>query len=170
MPVPQHSVTAAIRFISQTSDAWDTSNVLEERKRMGARTDEHPIPQYFSGTTRFDLDAPADVDGEKRSAKSYLREGVHPRSWSLRRLGIREVARCEDMMGAAGALEAFALGVIGADNLPPGVAAPGQGQTKRLLEAVVDELADAVGMDEIFEVGAAVLKASRAPTPAEKKP
>lgn len=170
MPIPQHSVTAAIRFISQTSDAWDTSNVLEERKRMGARTDEHPIPQYFSGTTRFDLDAPADVDGEKRTPRHYLRDGIPARSWSGRRIGIREVARCDDLGGAAGYLEAFALAVIGADNLPPGVSAPSQGQTKRLPEAVVDELADAVGMDEIFEVGAAMLKASRSPTPAEKKP
>jgi hypothetical protein len=167
---PQHSVTAAIRFITQGNDAWDTSNVVEERKRLGVRTDQHPIPQYFSGETRFDLDAPSEVDGEMRTPRSYLREGVQPRSWSLRRLGIREVARCEDIGGTAGALEAFALAVIGAENLPPGSPTPVQGQTKRLFDNVVDELAEHVGMDEIFEVGAAAMKASRAPTSAEKKP
>lgn len=169
MSAPQHSVTAAIRFISQQSDAWDMTSVVEERRRLGARTDEHPIPLYFSGATRYDLDAPASVDGEMKPPRAYLREGSQPRSWVLRRLGIREVARCEDMGGQAGALEAFALAVVGVDNLPAGMSAPDQGQRKRLLDSVIDDIADAIGMEEIFEVGTAAVLASKAPTSAEKK-
>lgn len=170
MPAPQHSVTATIQYISMRSDAWDSTHVIDERKRLGARGGEHPFPAYFSGETRYDLDAPGPVDDGVRTPKSYLREGSRPLTWELRRLGIREVSRCEDIGGTAGELEAFALAVIGATNLPHGVNPPTQGATRRLLESTIDELAEAVGMDQIFEVGRAAMNASRAPSPAEKKP
>ncbi len=170
MSVPQHSATAPIRFILVSDPAWDLEPIEAERKRLGARSNEHPIPCYFSGEHRFDMDAPGPVDEGTKTPRDYLRPGSKPRAWLLRRLGIVDVARIDDIGGHLGELEAFAAAVIGCENLPDGVTAPEQGSARRLMASQVDDLAAAVGMDEVFAVGKAALLASRAPTSAEKKP
>lgn len=167
---PQHSATAQIRFIRSTDPAWDLDCVEEERKRLGKRTDEHPIPVYFAGESRYDLDAPGPVDGETKSPRQYLRPEVKPRAWLGRRLGIAEVARCHDVGGSMGELEAFAMAVVGCENFPEPAPTIEQGPARRLSASLVDEIAERLGMAEVFEVGRAMLLASRAPTSAEKKP
>lgn len=163
MNVPQHSATAAMVYF--TAAAFDHERVRAERDQMADR-DAHPAVVYFAGESRLDLDAPAQVLGEARTARDYLRPGHDLPQWVGQRIRPAHCARCRDLGGRSGDLEAFRLGyqsssLAGSPVLPIGAA---------LTEQQVDALADAVGVPMLCEVGAAFLRASEAPKAAEKKP
>lgn len=169
MSVPQHSATAPIRFIPRTDPAWQLDDFPTEVDELGDRASEHPIGRYFRGESRFDLDAPGFAGGEVRSARKYLKTDPAPTIWLLRRLRIGELAKCRDMGGHTGALQAFQLALIGVENAPPGVEVPAAGLARQLTEKQADAIADVIGARVAFEIGEAAMLASEAPTSAEKK-
>lgn len=151
MQPPQHNILAPATYIK--TDAFDLDRVMSERSKMPNAGNSHPIPVYYSGATRYDLDAVAAVGDKWVAPREYLKPGHGCREWKLRRLRAVEVVRCRDAGGKTGQLQAFALA---ADVRP-------------LTESQVDELADQYGIDELCEVGEAALLASEAPKASEKK-
>lgn len=171
MPAPQHSVTAAIRVISGQDPAWDHPTIDAEFKELARSSPEsvHPWVAYRRGDTRFDLDAPAHIFGEERTARSYLRAEVKPMIWLGRRLGSGEQVKFRDIGGDEAKLIAFRYGCIAVENAPDGVTIPEQVMGRPMSEAVADSIAEIVGLDAVLEVGDSIMKASAAPTSAEKK-
>lgn len=51
----------------------------------GEDEEDHPLFLYFSGASRYQLDAPSKVCGEDRCARDYLKDA--PVIWTMRRLG-----------------------------------------------------------------------------------
>lgn len=168
MSAPQHSATAPIRFISRLDPAWQLDDFPAEVEAMGERASEHPIGRYFRGETRFDLDAPGMVGEETKCARDYLREGSKPVTWTLRRMRIGTLAHCKDTGGHQGELQAFRFAIVSVDNAP-GVEVPPLGMAGQLTEKQAEAIAEVVGARIVFEVGAAAMLASEAPTSAEKK-
>lgn len=148
---PQHSVTAVTTFLS--TRAFDLDRVVLERESMPNAGNEHPVVVYFSGASRYDLDAEYPVGEQMARARDYIRKDHGQPEWKLRRLKALELARCVDEGGTVGKLQAFALG-----------AAP-----KAMTDTEVQQHVDDHGMDAICDVGEAVLRASSAPKAAEKK-
>lgn len=173
MPAPQHSVSAAIRVISDSDHAWDNERIAAEcnaLKESRGQVHEHPVFSYLRGETRFDLDAPAFVLDQKVCAREYLRPDVRPIVWLMRRLRIAEVAACRDIGGRDGQLRAFRKAIRGVENAPPGVTIPPPGLLGEITDAEADAIAEQVGAKLVFEAGESALLASEAPTSAEKKP
>lgn len=175
---PQHSVTAPIVFISRLDSAWDLDRALAEKDVVeGAKADEHPLVLYFSGESRYDLDASGTVwtEGEDKvltpephAAREYLKEGIRPRMWTLRRLKFSQVSELLDAPRHRRLMHAFALGVVELVNGPDGLPVKST-RGVPLSEKHLDDIAEALGADLIYEVGEAILRASQAPTSAEKK-
>lgn len=84
---PQHAVDAAPTFIAPTDDAWDDERIKRERAAMKAEGDKarHPVAVYYSGESRYDLDAPVTIGGQVATPREYLREGCTPTVFHLRR-------------------------------------------------------------------------------------
>lgn len=177
---PQHSVTAPIRFISRKDPAWDSERWEPELAVEGLTPeehDQHPIVQYFSGESRYDLDASGivyerDGTGAKvptpRKPREYLKPDSRPVTWHLRRLKMTQQAAIDDAPKHSAELLGFTLGVTKLENGPDDLEI--MGAAGPLATAVVDAVADRFGSEIVYEVGRAVIRASRAPTPAEKKP
>ena len=167
---PQHRVDAPMRYIPP-GDHWDTDRALAELDGIPANNkDRHPIAQYRSGLTRFDLDAPG-WDGKR--PREYLKPGHPHPTWMLRRLPVRELTACLDLVEQGRTKEAhklaFQLGVKGLEGGPEGlVFQPAQGQACG--EHELDQVAEYMGTGAIFDVGRAALAASQRPTRAEGKP
>lgn len=163
MHPPQHSITATIRYLPRA--AFDLDRASEERATMPDAGDGHPVVLYFAGETRYDLDAPAHVGDEVRCARDYLRPAHGCPEWEGQRIRIVDVARCRDVGGRLGQVEAFCLGlraVTGLEGAPPV-------DGRRITERALDAFVDLVGLDAICDVGEAFLRASEAPKAAEKK-
>ena len=98
---PTHQADAAhVLYVSALDGAWDIERITADREKRLARADKGadpsdavaacPVVQYHAGKTRGQIDAPAwDADGKPCSAGSFLREGVKPSTFGLRRLGYR---------------------------------------------------------------------------------
>lgn len=164
MHPPQHSITATIRYLPRA--AFDTDRAAEDRKSMPANGDGHPVVLYFAGETRYDLDAPAFVGDETRCARDYLMPSHGQPEWEGQRIRIVDVARCRDVGGRLGQIEAFSIGLRAVHGLD---GAPALESGRRVSERALDALVDLVGLDAICDVGEAFLRASEAPKAAEKK-
>lgn len=155
---PQHSIHATPTYLHRS--AFDLQRMVDERRRMPNDGDGHPLVLYFAGESRFDLDAQQPIPGEtpddeprRACARDYLKPDHGCREWKFRRLRPVQVARCNDVGGNVGELQAFA-------------AACGD---KPLTDAEVDAFVDEYGLAAICEVGRAVLLSSTAPKASEKK-
>jgi hypothetical protein len=85
---PQHRADAQPLYIARFDDAWDAERIERERTALAnenAKT-EHPVDLYYSGRTRYDLDAPCTIGGQVVTARHYLREGASPTVFELRRV------------------------------------------------------------------------------------
>ncbi|MEM6988919.1 MAG: hypothetical protein AAF721_00435 [Myxococcota bacterium] len=163
-------MTAPSKYIAPDDPAWDSVWVdelteLQEAGSGGAAT--HAMARYYSGETRFDLNAAGDDD---RTPASYLREGESPVLFSLRRLRMTELTKCRSLDGDAGAELAFRLSCVGIDNGPSGMSFNPPKPGRLMSDATLQEVADYLGAERIYAAGHAALKASRAPLYAEKKP
>jgi hypothetical protein len=175
----QHSITAPIRFIPRADPAWDLDVALAELDGLqGEDHSSHPLVAYFSGSTRFDLDAlggvvARDVDGakivEQKTPRAYLKPESRPTIWTLRRLKMAQVAALLDAPEHQAQLSAFAAGFVAVENGPPEIADAKGVSGLTVPASVLEQIGDAVGSETVFAVGAAVLLASQAPTSAEKK-
>jgi hypothetical protein len=83
---PPHAADAAPLFLPASDDAWDDERIERERKALkNEGSERHPVTAYFSGATRYDLDAPATIAGQVMTPRAYLREGSTPTVFHLRR-------------------------------------------------------------------------------------
>lgn len=164
MSVPQHSATAQIRFIR--ADAFDTDRVAAERKTMPNDGNDHPVVIYFSGRSRYDLEAPAPVGEALLRPRDYLRPDHGFPTWTGKRLGAVMTAKLQDLGGHVAELEALSRGFESIDVDVPGLNhVPG----RPLTEGQIEKLADRFGLEHLYAVGDAFLRASSAPTVAEGK-
>lgn len=157
---PQHRADATIEFIRLRDPAWDFERINDEIEVHG---DEHPVIRYHQGLSRYDLDAPVRLGEVVTTAREYLLPEPAPVVWTLRRLRAGQVARCVDIGGVQGQQIAFMAAFVSVSGLD--VRLP----TKLTTDQHLQQVADAIGLDLVWEVGRAALEASKGPTSAEKK-
>lgn len=167
---PQHSARAPIEFLDLDDPAWDGDAWIEELKHH-PKGYEHPMAQYRSGDTRYDMSAPGPVytpDGEvvQKCPRDYLKPDADPPIVTLARLKPAEVAKCRDMGGNLGKVAAMTSSFVSIAGMQIDMG----GRKRGLTDAQVEHLADLYGMAWVYKVGEAAILASEAPTYAEKKP
>lgn len=163
--LPQHSATATPKFISRFDPAWDSERYYAETANL-AEGQRHPLLHYWWGLSRLDLDAPLPIGDRHATVREYLREGVTPVVFVLRRLKMSQLAQVQDLPERQGQVLAFKLGLVqitGHDRIPP------TEHSTQLTEASLERLNDILGAAIVYEVGQGVIAASSAPTPAEVK-
>jgi hypothetical protein len=174
---PQHNARAPIEYIRKGDPAW--SDAYNDELEAVDDASEHPMVKYYMGETRYDLDAPGtvtayDEDDEEQVAtktpRQYLREDAKPVIFRLKRLRIGEVSRFRDQGARTGAAMAYSLAIKEIDNAPSGVKCDRREGRRTISDRQLEEHAEAFGMQTIWEVGEAALRASEAPSYAEKKP
>lgn len=82
---PQHAADSTPIFIASNDDAWDRERIARERASL-PKWGTHPIDAYYSGETRYDIDAPVTLSGQTVTIRGYLREGSTPTVFCLRRV------------------------------------------------------------------------------------
>lgn len=176
---PQHRVDAEIVYVHPLDPAWDSARLDAECEEMDAAepggSKAHPVLIYWSGASRFDLEARHSFKDGTASAAEYL-DDAKANKFALRRLGVRKLSsvthriRSDDPERLASAqIDAVKWGVLSIT----GPAMPklrGEGATE-LTEADLDELATCTqyGADLLDSIGLAVWRASQPLTDAEKK-
>lgn len=94
LKLPTHSLDRDSVYIDVLDPAWDTDRVSEEREAMeaaGEDPSEHPVTVYFSGASRYDLDAPRQVGDKTLTPRDYLTEpGTE---FTLARMGWKKFRR-----------------------------------------------------------------------------
>jgi hypothetical protein len=149
---PQHRADAPGRYIHGTDDAWDNER-LERDKADGKLTDQHPVVRYLSGRTRYDLEA--------EGVREYLRPGVKPVVFVLRRLSHQEYIDCLDIEGTHARLsKAAMLGVLRVE---------GAMACSKLGREELEQLHEA-NRNIPVDLGLAVMNYGRPPDAAEGKP
>lgn len=91
MRVPTHGIDDAAEFVELSKDNWELDTVQKEQKEMeaaGEPPEDHPVAIYFSGESRFSLDATSVVLGQTRSAREYVKKDAT--YWMLKRLPRRQ--------------------------------------------------------------------------------
>jgi hypothetical protein len=84
---PEHAADAVPLWIAPFDDAIDVDRIERERKEL-SKGDEHCVDRYWSGATRYDIDAPHTVGGAIVTMRSYIRDGAVPTVFKLRRDGL----------------------------------------------------------------------------------
>lgn len=168
--IPQHAPDAAIIYVPEDDDAWDTARLESERARMaaaGESPDLHPVTRYQSGQTRFDIDAPGQVLGQVVTPRQYLDESRRPWRFRLRRLGPQEYDDVQALIEKGDARHAFSLACrVGLDSVENAPVTLQGGAGRPLSQSDVQWLHDQ-GLRR--GIGAAVWLASVPLTDAEKK-
>lgn len=186
---PQHKIDAPAHLILSSDPAWDqpriTSETLEDAQGDADPARMHPVFEYRSGLTRYDLSAQTTYRGEMRSALDYLTG--EPVRFVLRRLGPLQLAAISDEVRIAmdrhrvrylaGEVQSEAaplaeiwvrcasLGladIVGGD--VPYIAA-GQRPSEQTMSALMD----AHGLEGLIEIGVAVWHISQPLSDREKK-
>ena len=161
---PQHKIDAKcvyvpMRHLGRDSEAWDWDRINKE-VRSKKKTEIHPVIQYFTGVTRYDIEA--------HGVKDYLNE--NPPTFIFRRLKLLEFERVrtrlimEDPYGAQRLAVQHALEEI--QNVDVKIDNLGK---KPLDDDDCEEIADAIGRDTFYEIGQAIIKASGDLADAERK-
>jgi hypothetical protein len=84
--VPTHSLDAPIVVVMRDDDAWDVDRIDAEKSEL-RNPQEHPIERYFLGQTRYDI----------RPVSHYLKDGVQPTRFNMRRLTLNEWQHVENV-------------------------------------------------------------------------
>lgn len=84
--VPTHSLDAPIVVVMRDDDAWDTDRIDAEKAEMRNPRD-HAFERYMLGQTRYDF----------RQVAQYIREGVQPTRFNMRRLTLNEWQHVENV-------------------------------------------------------------------------
>jgi len=86
---PQHRADAKIVYVHPADESWDDERIRDEQdemKKRGEKTTDHPVARYLGGWTRYDLDAPATLDGKVVTPREYLDPSKPATEWHLKRL------------------------------------------------------------------------------------
>jgi hypothetical protein len=176
---PSHELVARMVFVSPDDSAWRNDLIdaecgemskdvpAAERRTIYAHPETgHPFWRYWSGATRYDIDA-ADL-------QPYLDRTKLPEFWHFRRLTLAERAHCK-ALDRAGSYEesrahAFACAVTSVDGAhgETGAALVAALTGKRDHDAIL-KAAENYSANCVQEVGAACIRGSQDLTPLEKK-
>lgn len=173
---PQHHADAVPLYICSTDDAWDDPRIAAEREALKKEGGRHCLDVYYSGDTRYDLDAPHTAGGTVVTARNYLREGSTPTVFHLRRVsGLRRSQAIavwhDDRERQAAQWDLCRYGIVKVTEGIAGTPWDFQGgmQGQPLTDADLQVLYD-VGMALPTLVGVAVLHASAPLSDTEGRP
>jgi hypothetical protein len=110
---PAHGIDDKPMWIAGDDPAWDVERIEAERAKLGKNVDAHPVNVYYSGKTRFSLDAKISlpralcIDDAPMvcTIESYFKPGAAPTLFELRALGSRDEAIARVALNAAGFYE-----------------------------------------------------------------
>jgi hypothetical protein len=168
---PQHRADVPGIFIPRNDSSFDKDRADKEIQRMkdeGLDVNQHPIERYYSGETRYDLQAVETLFGEPVTANSYFTKD-QPERFTLRRLDWDQWHRVMGLIDAGAFSQAQLLatryGVSGVENSPLKLTGA---QAGMLTHEDMQRLFDAdPGLPS--NLGFAVWKYSRPLTESEKK-
>ena len=86
---PQHRSDTPGIYIPRGDSSFDKDRFDREVAQLeaaGEPKSSHPIERYYSGTTRYDLQATEILFGQQVKASDYFRSSDEPERWTLRRL------------------------------------------------------------------------------------
>jgi len=154
---PQHAADARGIYIPPDDDAWDHERIQSEIEKLTSNSDDHPFRRYYSGETRYDLDAPIKVGGVDARITDYIDDAKKPERWELRRLSPRDytglINRWGDASGEGRALAQYDACVIGIGGCENGPTLRGA-KIGRLTDSDMEYI---VGTDLVGQLGTAVI-------------
>lgn len=147
-------------YIPAMDEAWDWDKHEKEEKKNSKKKkksqdfdDLLPMDKYFAGMTRYDISAPG--------LKDYLDLKKNPAIFRFRRLKFNEheTLKSKEDLGDSREAQRMALmfALEGIDNVD--IKLDGLG-TKILDIDQVEDLADVIGRETIWEIGRAIIRAS----------
>lgn len=169
---PAHSVDDVPTWICGTDPAWDFERIKADRAKLGDNIAAHPVEVYYSGSTRYSLEAKITMPEVLRgpdgpalvTVEHYLLPGKRPTRFEMRQLGARDWAIASRALEEQGCLEFAKRGLVrvcdmlGDDGKPSTVTPP------RNDDGVLDEWLNAVSRSDRHLLGAlgiAVLNLSK---------
>lgn len=165
---PQHRCDQTeATVILPDDDAWDHDRIKAEREKL-ADPDDHPVQQYWSGTSRYDLDAPVNFGGEVATARDYLDETKRPEKYVIRRLQPEEWERVQTAYEQDGVWRratrlAVEMGLVRVEGCPQPL------QLNKRKRITADDIRYLFDQNLLAPIGLAVYMHSRPLTAEEKK-
>ena len=164
---PQYACDIKSVFIHMNDPAWDFDRIHKEEKAEWKKnkTFIHHVWKYMAGQTRYDITA--------NGVHEYIDETKRPHKYLFRRLTILEMEGCRALLTGevtdAAYREAFRLGLDDIQNLDEldikEIDRPGE----RLPMKTLERLKVLVGEQYMYDVGAAIIRASSDLVDTEKK-
>lgn len=122
---PQHRADTPGIYIPKSDSSFDVDRFEKEIARMktdGLDINTHPIEVYYSGRTRYDLDATEVLFGGSVCARDYFDGSKEPERWTLRRLSWDQWHKVAALVTGGnfdeGMLVAARFGITGVENSP----------------------------------------------------
>lgn len=81
---PEHAADATPLYIAPFDDAVDHDRIAKDKTERP--DDEHCTDAYWSGTTRYDVDAPHTIGGSTVTVRHYIKPDAVPTVFKLRRV------------------------------------------------------------------------------------
>jgi hypothetical protein len=160
---PAHSVDDIPTWIAGTDPAWNIDLIKAHRELLGEKNiAAHPVEVYYSGSTRFSLDAKITMPEVLRGAdgphtvtvEHYLLPGKRPTLFEMAQLGARDWAIARRVVEEQGFLEFARRGLVrvrdavGEDGKPATITPP------RNSDGILDEWLDDVSKADRNLLGA----------------
>lgn len=172
MNPPQHRAGAKHIYVWDADPAWDLDKIESDRKAIDDAEQgglEHPVEKYYTGESRYDIDAEYQAPDGPKTARSYLK-GT-PTEFELRPLEMREFYEVRGLLalGPSNAwkagLRALEHGLVGGE----GPLAPKMDANGTIKEESLERLFKR-DHNLPIAIGNAVWLLSQPPNDAEKKP
>lgn len=158
---PSHSVDDVPTWICGTDPAWDMAKIKADREKIGDNLAAHPVEIYYSGATRYSLDAKITMPDVLRghdgpatvTVEHYMLPGKRPTRFEMRALGARDWAIASRDLEAVGFLEFAKRGLVrvcdvaGEDGKPTTIVPPSDA------DGVADAWLDAVSRSDRHLLG-----------------
>jgi hypothetical protein len=153
---PAHSIDDVPTWIAGTDPAWDIALIKAHRELLGEKNlAAHPVEIYYSGATRYSLEAKITMPDVLRgpdgpaavTVEHYLLTGKRPTLFELRQLGARDWAIARRVVEEQGFLEFARRGLVrvrdavGEDGQPSTITPPRN--SDGILDAWVDDVSKA---------------------------
>jgi len=164
LKLPLYRIDSPSIYVHPADDAWKSELITDERTKLEEDDPDawHPFDLYIVGQTRYSLD----------EAQKYLDMSKRPTMWYFRRLTMNEYEQLKMRQGfgmeKAAYREAVLMCLNRIDNLGD-VQIKKMSPSDKLADSKIDEIRNLVGMQIIWDVGQAIMKASEDLVVIEKK-
>jgi hypothetical protein len=117
---PAHSVDDVPTYIAGDDPAWNMPLVKADREKLGENLAAHPVEVYYSGATRYSLEAKITMPEVLRSpdgpdavtVEHYMLPGKRPTRFEMRVVGARDWALASRAIDQQGFLEFARRGLV----------------------------------------------------------